>query len=396
MSIGQTNDNPVFTFGIWAVLGVVIGLGIYFIFLSAPAPPVVPGSNINLTPVVPTTPVSTVIPVTAYLLTQANCLGCNASEYLLDSLISAESQFNFNITKKVLTGNSSEAQSLISKYKITKLPVMLVSPSAANSSEFESAWTGRLGTKETDGMYVYRNVYPPYYDSSLGKSVGYVDAYHIVPTSCTNCSNTTEFTKFLVSDQVMMVLNSETMLSQNSSKAQEFILKYNITKLPTLLLNPDATYYPIINASWNTSGTFEKDGWLVYRNILPPYLDLATNKTFGLINVVELVDGSCTSCYNVTSYRKTLGTNFYLQFANVTSYDINSTTGKSLVAKYNITSVPTFLFSEETKYYANLGSLWTQSGNTIESDGWFVFRTLDNLGSTYKNLTTGNITVGTS
>ncbi|MFH1521148.1 MAG: hypothetical protein ABID61_05875 [Candidatus Micrarchaeota archaeon] len=395
MSTEQTKDNYLITLGVWAVLGIIIGLGIYFVFLTAPSPIVSNSNNTNVTPL-PSQPVSTLTPVTAYLITQANCNNCSASGYLLDSFISAESQFSFNVTKKVLVSTSSEAQSLISKYKITKLPVMLVSSSAANSSQFESAWLGRLGTKESDGMYVYRSVYPPYYDSSLGKAVGYVNVYHIVPTSCTNCTNTTEFIQFLTSDQVLMLINSETVLSQNSSKAQELISKYNITKLPTVLLSPDATYYPIINTSWNTSGTFEKDGWLIYRNVLPPYLDLTTNQTRGLINVVKLVDGTCSSCYNVTSYLESLATNFYLQFANTTTYDINSTNGKLLVAKYNITAVPTFLFSEETKLYANLGSLWTESGNTIESDGWFVFRTLDNLGSTYKNLTTGNITVGTT
>jgi len=58
-----------------------------------------------------------------------------------------------------------------------------------------------------------------------------------------------------------------------------------------------------------------------------------------------------------------------------------------LITKYKIISVPTVLMSPEADQYTNLKGVWKNVG-TIESDGWYVFREMQQLrGVVYKDLT---------
>ncbi|MDO8618388.1 MAG: hypothetical protein Q7R49_00420, partial [Candidatus Daviesbacteria bacterium] len=73
------------------------------------------------------------------------------------------------------------------------------------------------------------------------------------------------------------------------------------------------------------------------------------------------------------------------------SVDISSVEGKSLLARYGITKVPTILISPEADQYANLKNVWKNVG-TVETDGWYVFREMQQLrGAVYKDLTTNQI-----
>ena len=74
---------------------------------------------------------------------------------------------------------------------------------------------------------------------------------------------------------------------------------------------------------------------------------------------------------------------------NTTTYDINSTEGSALIKKYNITEIPTILYSPETSVYPHFAEAWINQSNTVESDGWFVFRAVDKVGEVYQNVSAG-------
>jgi hypothetical protein len=365
---------------LWVAIGVVLGLGLYLVFFQpvAPTPP---------TPTPNVTPPTTITPnVEITLINYSACTDCNSTAYLLDQIKSMASTFNINISKVTyLDHDSTAAKSLISKYSIKKIPSMIVSSEAGNSSDFVTGWAN-IGSQESDGTFVYRNVYPPYYDLENKTLAGFVQVIEI-KTNCSNCHNASQFVDFLASENVAMVFANRTKVTQNSSLAKDLISKYNITRLPAFVLSSDASAYPFTDQVWDVYGSIESDGALVYRGIFPPFVDLSKNgSVVGLVSMIELVPPNCTGCYNVSIHETGLDQSFGLIFGNKTRLQTNSTEGKSLVSKYNISKVPTVILSNDATLYPNFNTSWTQMG-TVESDGWLVFRELDALGVNYMNIT---------
>jgi hypothetical protein len=191
----------------------------------------------------------------------------------------------------------------------------------------------------------------------------------------------------LESYQIGMSFSNKTVYLENSTEAQALIARYNITKLPTLLLSAsDTELYPIYTQLKKLSDV--RDNWLILRDILPPYVDLSANHTVrGLVHVVFLINSSCTACFNATGLSDYISQSSGLAVINRTTYEINSTAGQALLAKYNITKIPTLIYSPEAKHYSNFERIWKNQSSTVESDGWFVFRAHHLLGSVvYQNI----------
>ncbi|MEW6035696.1 MAG: hypothetical protein AB1529_03730, partial [Candidatus Micrarchaeota archaeon] len=129
--------------------------------------------------------------------------------------------------------------------------------------------------------------------------------------------------------------------------------------------------------------------WYLARNASPPYVDLLDNRSIrGFVDAIYLNDSSCADCFDVASLSDYISQSAGLAVVNSTSYDINSSEGQALASKYNITAVPTVLYSPEASYYPSFTGLWVSQNNTVESDGWFVFRAYPLLsGVTYRNIT---------
>ena len=376
----------------WVAIGVVVGLLVYLLLPASPQPPpVAPG---NLTPLVPSPPAipkTTNISVT--FIDDPDCVNCNSSSALLSSLNTALKGYNLTLQSVTLINRSSaEAQALISKYSINKTPTFVITSKEAIPFSFVSVWS-QVGTEESDGALVLRTVFPPYFDLSKGRVVGNVNLIEIPASKCPECFNVSEFIGYLNSS-IGMVFSNRTELQEESAEAAALVSKYNITKLPAFILSEDAFEYAYVAQTWPKFGTVEADGSLVYRSTLPPYYELGSNRTVGVVSMVELVDQNCTTCYNVSIHYDTLKQSVGMYFSNRSTLDINSSEGAALVSKYNITQVPTFILSSDALSYPGLNESWTQMGSA-EKDGWLVFRSVDKLGVTYKDLVTGNVTTGT-
>jgi hypothetical protein len=91
---------------------------------------------------------------------------------------------------------------------------------------------------------------------------------------------------------------------------------------------------------------------------------------------------------------------FFVKITNITTYDIGSDTGRELVKKYNITKIPTVIISPELKAYMDASPQVAQLFELFlinESDGWYVFRTLEIIAEnvTYKDLTKNTTIIST-
>ena len=366
---------------LWLVAGLVLGAAAYLVFVQMQ--PVTGGVTIppagNATPPASNTANTAVIDVT--IINPQDCPSCRSLAEVLPQLLNVTDQFNLTIGY-VVNISATEGAALISKYSITKLPAMVITGNF--SSSFASWWTGGPGTQESDGTLVLRDIYPPYYEN--GSTVGLVNGIAINAPDCPKCMNATDYFTSLEDPAVDVRFSNTNILQGNDAAAQALIAKYNITKLPVLLLSEDAQAYPLFSQYLLGLGDVN-GGWFILRNVTPPYLDLQTGKVRGLVQAVLIVNSSCSNCLNASDLSAYMTVNSGVTVENSTTYEANSTAGKALIAKYRIPNIPAILYSPEASAYPGFTGLWLQRNSTIESDGWYVFRSYSLLAVPYQNVT---------
>jgi hypothetical protein len=84
-------------------------------------------------------------------------------------------------------------------------------------------------------------------------------------------------------------INEEEMIDISSAEGKELLEKYDITKVPTILMSEEAGKYQTIQLVWDQLGTIEEDGTYVFRGFEMTqdlmYKDLETNQ---LVNTSQL------------------------------------------------------------------------------------------------------------
>ena len=267
------------------------------------------------------------------------------------------------------------------------ISIGLISSNAADNSDFVSAWIENgLGTVEDDGTFVFRALLPPYYSVENSTVLGLVDGVAIGVEDCELCENVSSYLSFFELN-MGIIFREKKILDPAEEGAVALMEKYNITKLPTFFLNSEIEHYGI-GEQLLTFMTKEDDGWYAYRQPYPPYIDLEDNGTLrGNVTFIELTDSTCEDCFNTTDILSVVADSYGMYVSGGVGYDVNTAEGMGIVEKYNITIVPTFLLSEEAGYYGNFREVWEFNGNTVEEDGWFVFRNSDQLqGLVYRDL----------
>jgi len=309
------------------------------------------------------------------LLQAADCTECI-------SLASAQAVFTIPM-RNVSSGE--EFNKLVSKYSIRKLPALIVS----NQSLFTEQAAGQIVQQFTlrAGALVYETVTPPYYDVSSKKVKGIVNATTISPANCHECVNVSDVVGSLAS--VGVNLRSVDNLQETDSRAIELISRYHLTALPAFIFSPDLLEYPEFSQQWAKVGSTEADGNLVLHNLFAPYKNLSSGNKDGLVRLTYISANVCRTCYNATLHRNVLVGQFKIFIASETTIDASSGQGAALVRQYNLTKVPTVILSREAAAYASLTDAWQQVGS-VESDGAFVFRAIDQLQNVnYTTVTNG-------
>ncbi|MBI5225274.1 hypothetical protein HY989_05380 [Candidatus Micrarchaeota archaeon] len=183
---------------------------------------------------------------------------------------------------KEFTAQSKEGSELIQKYSITMLPAIIVSKDIETYPEFATAFK-RIGTIESDGNYILRNLNPPFYNLTSGKEEGKITMVFIkAGASCEpSCYDYTVHVGALT--QLGVVASTTLYYDYDSPVGKNFTKIYNITKVPTLLISPEVKGNAAFMFVHKQIGEFEKDGWFVFRNFEvleeSAYFDLALNKT---------------------------------------------------------------------------------------------------------------------
>lgn len=200
----------------------------------------------------------------------------------------------------------------------------------------------------------------------------------IIDGTCTKCFNILNLAGAIRGLNITKVTDEKSFNDYNSASAQALIGKYGIKRLPALIITGEvnksvgSTNVALI---WQQISLTESVR-VVGSDIVveaTPYVDLASGNIKGLVNLITLTDNACTKCYDVTTHKNILLSTFQVFLNNATSYDISSPYGASLVAKYNITAVPTILLSPEISAYPYFTSQAATQFFSVQNDGWYIF-----------------------
>ncbi len=178
------------------------------------------------------------------------------------------------ILERNLLDTDKEAQGLIAENKIKSLPALIITGEVSQSN-IAPLWDN-LGVQPLNGAVVLSDM-PPYYSLDARKVVGLVQAIRLTDNSCAECYDVEAHMQILPRFGIYVDKSLTYDISSNNSK--ELLQKYNITKVPTIILSSDASVYLGLNQIWNQVGTVEEDGSYIFRATeqMGIYKDLSNN-----------------------------------------------------------------------------------------------------------------------
>lgn len=317
-------------------------------------------------------------------ITTPNCPDC----FSVDTAISDFKKQNVKVEEeKILTFDSPEASASVKELGIKRVPTYIVSGEVAkNNLEGFVKNNGEI----KNNKFVFTKVTPVFIDTESKQAVGKVIATIITDVSCTQCIDPKLTIDSFKKAGVKITETNE--IAWSSYEGQRLINQYKITKVPTFLLSSDIDFYDNVKSNWKNIGTVEQDKTYIARNLFLPYRDLEKGQILGLVDLIYLTDSSCSDCYKADAVQKPILKQGYgVGIRSERTVDVSSGEGQNLISQYKITKVPTILLSPESDQYTNLKNVWKNVG-TVESDGWYVFREMQQLrGVVYKDLATNQI-----
>ncbi len=204
---------------------------------------------------------------TATLILSEVCTDCISARLLLESLQNSGDSLGISITDvETVYDSSQEGRNLIIKYKIEKLPSLVLQKEGSWDNRLLSMWFSGVGSVEDDGTLIYREPAPPYFDTKTDSTRGKLRFIYLVDGGCTECYNVSAFANDLVVVFGMYV-EDITEYDISSVEGNAIASQYGITKVPTFLVSGDASVYSGFEDFWfRYTSTKEDDGWYVFRD----------------------------------------------------------------------------------------------------------------------------------
>lgn len=317
-----------------------------------------------------------------FVIKDSACTKC----FKIDDLVT---QAFSDLQVKTLETTSPEGKELISKYSLTKVPVVVIQ----NPDKLDPGVAAALQSvafKQQDAMVLYSPA-PPYLELATGQLKGEISLTVIEADNCKDCNNFTGLKDQLTTQGIL--ITNYTQLKHTDVQAKNLMQKYNVNFAPFIIFSSGLGDYLQIAKAWTSIGIIASDGNYVQTIPNPPFLNLTTGSVEGLVTLTYLNDSTCATCYDVKVHKNALAqAPLGLRIVNETTIDISSAQGKALIAKYNITQVPTVIISKEASLYKTFTQVWPQVGIQAQ-DGNYLIVDLTKLSAiTYKDLKTGKVT----
>lgn len=311
-------------------------------------------------------------------ITDSGCEGCDTAEDVASDVRGG----NVKILKdESFEIGTDQAQSLITKYGIRRVPGVLV------FGETAKVVSGDL--EAVDDALVFQPDIPPYKDTETGQVMGLVSATFIIDSGCDSCPDFSNLVDGF--EETGIVIVSREDVERTSQEGQRLIKKYDISSIPSLLFSADmGAYGDKVDTQWRQLGTKESDGTYVLRSETPPYIDAKTGELVGKVTMIVLTDESCEGCFDAERFNLPILGRLGLIPTETVRTDVSTDEGKAYVSRYKIEKVPTIVLEGDPAAYATLTRAWKEVG-TIEDDGTYVFRKVEIARQPYKDLNAGTV-----
>lgn len=212
-----------------------------------------------------------------------------------------------------------------------------------------------------------------------------LDLTIIADKTCVDCFDLNTILDQIKKENVK--INSNQTIDSASEEGKQLIERFSIKKLPTFLVKGELEKNSVLTKFFSQAGD-TTDNTFVFRQTGGPYVDTATKKIKGRLNLVLLTDITCTECYDVSQHEAILRQFGMQPTAKVV--DIKSAEGKTLVSRYGIKMVPAFVLTGDVAAFPSFKPVWPQVG-MIASDGAYVFTKGVPFMGVYKNLITNKV-----
>ena len=278
-------------------------------------------------------------------------------------------------SEKELNYTSSEAEKLMQKYNIKRIPSLIIL-----SRDIKKIGLNNSGFRnERDAAIFDKGV--PYLDLTTGKIKGIVTFKEIQDSSCVECPSLSSVEKEF--ETLGIKKESYEILSSSSEKGKELIKDNNIKSFNNLLIGKEIEEYWWIFPSLKNKLTEGKDYYSFTQPLMYPYKDAVTGEIKGKVEAKYITANDCQDCFNVSVLKEIFQkVGIYISKENYIDYSSNE--GKEIVSKYNITTVPTVILSKEISDYNSLKRVLEQIGSFEGQE--FVFRKPEILKVKYQSL----------
>ncbi len=188
-------------------------------------------------------------------------------------------------SEKTIDYTSPEAKELITKFGVQKIPALIISNDILDYLAIAQIWD-QLNATEKQGFYALHTAVPPYRDLAANKIEGLVSVIYLKDDSCASCYDVAVNKKILERNFGLAIRN-ETAVDISSDSGKSLMKQYNITKVPIILVSPDANAYPGFVQVWPQVGDVAENGWYIMRSpeILGTYKDLSKGVVINQITV---------------------------------------------------------------------------------------------------------------
>jgi len=313
------------------------------------------------------------------VITTESCEDC----YDINSVVGVVESTGVNILEtKKLDFKSAEATALLTKYNVEVVPTVIVTGELDKTKSLKNKFTA------VDDAFVFTNIEPPYIDVSSGNVRGMISLIQLEKTECEGCQDMSVIVNGF--SEAGLQFSEQKTVSADSEEGKSIITKYNVEKLPAIIMDKEAEVYPNIVQSWTQLGTIEMDGAFVIRSIPAPFFSIEKDRVVGYVTMTILRDATCETCYDPNTFHKPILQRMGVVFGEEKEVNVSTAEGQSLVSKYNIEKVPTILLTGDVEEHPVLISAWKDVGDADE-DGTYIFRKVEVAQQPYKDLTTDEI-----
>lgn len=190
------------------------------------------------------------------------CAACGEMEAVKKKLLSKNLVFD---EENVLDSDSKEAQALIKKYEIKKLPALIFESEDEIKATVKTALKSD-GVKLDEKHFVIQSESAPYFDIASSESIGLVTMTFINDKKCEDCYDVVGTFKPILKN-FGIAFGDEKDVDASDDVGKVLIEKYKITKVPTLIMGAEANEYKSFTSTWAQVGTIEEDGTFILRNL---------------------------------------------------------------------------------------------------------------------------------